>query len=37
MLRATGVNPSEPIPLTLTAKLTKRSWLDLFLSHFGLT
>jgi hypothetical protein len=31
------VNPGEPIPLSLTAKLTKRSWLDLFLSPFGLS
>ena len=37
MLKAAGVNPGEPIPLTLTAQLTIRSWLDLFLSPFGLT
>ncbi|MGP0067661.1 MAG: redoxin domain-containing protein, partial [Isosphaeraceae bacterium] len=37
MLKAAGVDPGEPIPLTLTAKLTVRSWLDLFLGPFGLT
>ncbi len=37
MVKAAGVDPGEPIPLTLTAKLTVRSWLDLFLRPFGLT
>jgi thiol-disulfide isomerase/thioredoxin len=37
MLKTAGVDGGEPIPLTLTAKLTKRSWLDLFLSPFGLS
>ena len=37
MIKAAGVDPGEPIPLTLTAKLTVRSWLDLFLSPSGLT
>jgi hypothetical protein len=31
------VDPGESIPLTLTARLTHRSWLELFLSPFGLT
>jgi thiol-disulfide isomerase/thioredoxin len=35
-LKAAGVDPAEPIPLTLTAHLSVRSWLDLFLSPFGL-
>jgi thiol-disulfide isomerase/thioredoxin len=37
MLKAAGMNPGEPIPLTLTAQLTIRSWLALFLSPFGLS
>jgi len=36
-LKAAGVDPGELIPLTLTARLTHRSWLELFLSPFSLT
>lgn len=35
-LKAAGVDPAEPIPLTLSSQLSVRSWLDLFLSPFGL-
>lgn len=35
-LKAAGVDPGEPIPLTLSAQLSVRSWLDLFLGPFGL-
>ena len=37
MVTAAGVDPGDPIPLTLTAELSVRSWLDLFLSPFGLS
>jgi thiol-disulfide isomerase/thioredoxin len=35
-LKAASVDPAEPIPLTLSAQLSVRSWLDLFLSPFDL-
>ncbi len=37
MLEATGVDPGEPIPLALTARISRRSWLELFIAPFDLT